>query len=250
MGKNCAVTLERSIRKTLVLGVSCFILGSPLPLQAQTLEQALSQAYVDNPELSAARLNLRKINEGVPRAKAGWRPTVRSSLSLGSSYSETETSGVTTDSTTVPGNLSVSIRQPIYTGGTTEASIRKAKSTVQAERSRLSSAEQKLMLDGATAYVDVISARSVVELQTNNLKRIEKQLEATKERFRVGEVTRTDVAQSEARADREKADKIKLKETLIHPLQYMKKSLEKYQVSFSTPLNLMDYLVILKKRLK
>ena len=65
------------------------------------------------------------------------------------------------------------------------------------------------MLDGATAYVDVISARSVVELQKNNLKRIEKQLEATKERFRVGEVTRTDVAQSEARADRAKADKIK-----------------------------------------
>ena len=62
MGKNCAVTLERSIRKTLVLGVFCFILGSPFPLQAQTLEQALSEAYVDNPELSAARLNLRKIN--------------------------------------------------------------------------------------------------------------------------------------------------------------------------------------------
>ena len=100
MGKNCAVSLEKSVPKTLVLGVFCFILGSPFPLQAQTLEQALSQAYVDNPELSAARLNLRKINEGVPRAKAGWRPTVRSSLSLGSSYSETDTSGVTTDSTT------------------------------------------------------------------------------------------------------------------------------------------------------
>ena len=209
MGKNCAVSLEKSVPKTLVLGVFCFILCSPFSLQAQSLEQALSQAYVDNPELSAARVNLRIINEGVPRAKAGWRPTVRSNLSLGSSYSETETSGVTTDGTTVPGNLSVSIRQPIYTGGTTEASIRKAESAVQAERSRLFAAEQKLMLDGATAYVDVITARSVVELQTNNLKRIEKQLEATKERFRVGEVTRTDVAQSEARADRAKADKIK-----------------------------------------
>ena len=100
MGKNRAVSLERSVPKTLVLGVFCIILGSPFPLQAQTLEHALSQAYVYNPELLAARLNLRKINEGVPRAKAGWRPTVRSSLSLGSSYSETDTSGVTTDSTT------------------------------------------------------------------------------------------------------------------------------------------------------
>ena len=143
----------------------------------------------DNPDLLAARINLRKINEGVPRAKAGWRPTVRSNLSLGSSYSETETSGVTTDSTTVPGNLSVSITQPLYTGGTTAATIRKAENAVQAERSRLLTAEQKLILDGATAYVDVISARSVVELQANNLKRIDKQLEASRERFRVGEVT-------------------------------------------------------------
>jgi outer membrane protein len=116
---------------------------------------------------------------------------------------------VTTDSTTVPGNLSVSITQPLYTGGTTAATIRKAENAVQAERSRLLTAEQKLILDGATAYVDVISARSVVELQANNLKRIDKQLEATRERFRVGEVTRTDVAQSEARADRAEADRIK-----------------------------------------
>ena len=62
MGKNCAVSLEKSVPKTLVLGVFCFILCSPFPLQAQTLKQALSQAYVDNPELSAARVNLRIIN--------------------------------------------------------------------------------------------------------------------------------------------------------------------------------------------
>ena len=68
---------------------------------------------------------------------------------------------------------------------------------------------KRYCLHGAIAFVDVISARSVVELQTNNLKRLEKQLEATKERFKVGEVTRTDVAQAEARVDRAKADKIK-----------------------------------------
>ena len=209
MNNNFEVRFEKSIFQTVFLSSFCFLFCLSLPVQAQTLEQVLSQAYVSNPDLLAARINLRKINEGVPRAKAGWRPTVRSNLSLGSSYSETETGGVTTDSTTVPGNLSVSITQPIYTGGTTAATIRKAENAVQAERSRLLAAEQKLMLEGATAYVDVISAKSVVELQENNLKRIEKQLEATRERFRVGEVTRTDVAQSEARADRAKADKIK-----------------------------------------
>ena len=209
MNDNFEVRFERSIFQTVFLSAFCFLFCLSLPVQAKTLEQVLSQAYVDNPDLLAARINLRKTNEGVPRAKSGWRPTVTSNLSLGSSYSETETSGVTTDSTTVPGNLSVSITQPIYTGGTTAASIRKAENAVQAERSRLLTAEQKLILDGATAYVDVISARSVVELQANNLKRIDKQLEATRERFRVGEVTRTDVAQSEARADRAEADKIK-----------------------------------------
>ena len=87
--------------------------------------------------------------------------------------------------------------------------MRQAETNVQTERSRLFTAEQNVMLSGATAFVDVISARSVVELQTNNLNRLEKQLEATRERFKVGEVTRTDVAQAEARVDRAKADKIK-----------------------------------------
>ena len=103
----------------------------------------------------------------------------------------------------------MSVNQSVYDGGRTEISVRQAETNVQTERSRLFTAEQNVMLSGATAFVDVISARSVVELQANNLNRLEKQLEATRERFKVGEVTRTDVAQAEARVDRAKADKIK-----------------------------------------
>ena len=76
MANNCQVRLEKSMLRSLGLSAFYFFFCFSFQVQAQTLEQALSQAYVDNPELSAARVNLRKINEGVSRAKAGWRPTV------------------------------------------------------------------------------------------------------------------------------------------------------------------------------
>ena len=178
-------------------------------VQAEKLEEALAFAYENNPDLLAARANLRKVDEGVPAAKSGWRPTVTSSLSLGASQTNSDSSGTSSDTSSFPGSLSLSVNQSVYDGGRTEISVRQAETNVQTERSRLFTAEQNVMLSGATAFVDVISARSVVELQTNNLNRLEKQLEATRERFKVGEVTRTDVAQAEARVDRAKADKIK-----------------------------------------
>ena len=178
-------------------------------VKAEKLVEALAFAYENNPDLLAARANLRKVDEGVPAAKSGWRPTVTSSLSLGASQTNSDSGGTSSDTSSFPGSLSLSVNQSVYDGGRTEVSVRQAETNVQTERSRLFTAEQNVMLSGATAFVDVISARSVVELQTNNLNRLEKQLEATRERFKVGEVTRTDVAQAEARVDRAKADKIK-----------------------------------------
>ena len=178
-------------------------------VKAEKLLEALAFAYENNPDLLAARANLRKVDEGVPAAKSGWRPTVTSSLSLGASQTNSDSGGTSSDTSSFPGSLSLSVNQSVYDGGRTEISVRQAETNVQTERSRLFTAEQNVMLSGATAFVDVISARSVVELQTNNLNRLEKQLEATRERFKVGEVTRTDVAQAEARVDRAKADKIK-----------------------------------------
>ena len=178
-------------------------------VKAEKLLEALAFAYENNPDLLAARANLRKVDEGVPAAKSGWRPTVTSSLSLGASQTNSDSGGTSSDTSSFPGSLSLSVNQSVYDGGRTEISVRQAETNVQTERSRLFTAEQKVMLSGATAFVDVISARSVVELQANNLNRLEKQLEATRERFKVGEVTRTDVAQAEARVDRAKADKIK-----------------------------------------
>ncbi len=209
MNKNPGNKNKSKIRIVMLVLGGCFFASWNFPVNAENLKEALAEAYHNNPDLRAARINLRKVDEGVPAAKAGWRPTVTSSLSLGGTYSSSEASGVSTDSTTVPGSLSVSINQSIYNSGRTRISVRQAETNVQAERTRLFTAEQKVLLDGATAFMDVMSARSVVELQTNNLGRLEKQLEATRERFKVGEVTRTDVAQAESRVDRAKADKIK-----------------------------------------
>ena len=177
---------KKNLFKVAAFGLPLIVFNvNPTVVFSEDLKEALAFAYQNNPDLLAARANLRKVDEGVPAARSGWRPTVTSNLSIGS------------------------VNQSVYDGGRTKISIRQAETNVQGERSRLFTAEQKVLLDGAIAFVDVISARSVVELQTNNLKRLEKQLEATKERFKVGEVTRTDVAQAEARVDRAKADKIK-----------------------------------------
>ena len=201
---------KKNIFKATVFGLSLTFcnINATLVL-SEELKEALAFAYQNNPDLLAARANLRKIDEGVPAARAGWRPTVTSNLSIGVSQANSDSNGVSSDTSSVPGSISLSVNQSVYDGGRTKISIRQAETNVQGERSRLFTAEQKVLLDVAIAFVDVISARSVVELQTNNLNRLEKQLEATKERFKVGEVTRTDVAQAEARVDRAKADKIK-----------------------------------------
>lgn len=207
---------RKNIFKATVFGLSLtFCNVSATAVLSEELKEALAFAYENNPDLLAARANLRKVDEGVPAAKAGWRPTVTSNLSVGASQTNSDSNGISSDTSSVPSSLSLSINQSLYDGGRTNISVRQAETNVQAERSRLFTTEQSVLLSGATAFADVISARSVVELQTNNLERLEKQLEATKERFKVGEVTRTDVAQAEARVDRAKADKIKASGDLI-----------------------------------
>ncbi|NQW09022.1 MAG: TolC family outer membrane protein [Alphaproteobacteria bacterium] len=178
------------------------------PVHAQTLEEALSLAYQTNPALLAARAQLRQTDENAPLARAGWRPTVSASLSAGLTDVNSETNGVTgTDSSSFPRTGTLSVTQPLYTGGRTGAAVTRADSDIQAQRAALFSTEQDTLLQGVTAYVNVIRDESLHDLQINNVRRLEKQLEATRDRFRVGEVTRTDVAQAESRLARSRADR-------------------------------------------
>ncbi|MGG5818749.1 TolC family outer membrane protein [Falsiroseomonas sp. HW251] len=176
------------------------------PAAGQTLQEALAMAYANNPTLQAARANLRAVDENVPQALAGWRPTVQITGSGGQQTSSavgTPTQGgarVDTpwrsrDIYTVQG----SVTQPIYRGGRTTAQTRRAENQVLAQRARLLATEQQVLQDAVTAYVQVIQLAEEVRLNTNNVQVLTRQLQATNERFRVGEITRTDVAQAESR---------------------------------------------------
>lgn len=174
---------------------------------AQTLEETLALAYTNNPDLRAARANLRVVDEGVPQAKAGWRPTVTSTISAGGTYVDSQTSTSSTNRGSFPRTLNLTVTQPVYRGGRTKAAVRRATNDIQAERARMFTTEQGILLNTATAYVDTIRDESVLQLQITNLSRLQKQLEATRDRFAVGEVTRTDVAQAESRVARAQADR-------------------------------------------
>jgi outer membrane protein len=172
------------------------------PAAGQTLQEAMALAYANNPTLQAARAQLRAVDENVPQALAGWRPTVQFTGSAGQTTSGTRPNPIgptgdwrSRDTTQVQG----SVTQPLYRGGRTVAQTRRAENQVLAQRARLFATEQQVMLDVVNAYVAVIQNQEEVRLNTNNEQVLTRQLQATNERFRVGEITRTDVAQAESR---------------------------------------------------
>ena len=205
--------LTRLLRAGL-LGVSFAVAGIS-GAGAQTLEETLALAYTNNPDLRAARANLRVVDEGVPQAKAGWRPTVTSSISAGGTYVDSQSGTTSSNRGSIPRTASLSVTQPLYRGGRTKAAVRRATSDVQAERARMFTTEQGILLNAATTYVDTMRDESVLKLQINNLSRLQKQLEATRDRFAVGEVTRTDVAQAESRVARAQADRTQAEGNLV-----------------------------------
>jgi outer membrane protein len=171
------------------------------PAAGQTLQEAMALAYANNPTLQTARAALRVVDENVPQALAGWRPTVQLTGSIGSVDSQTTNTrnGVRTSNDRDPLTASAAVTQPIYRGGRTVAQTRRAENQVLAQRARLYATEQQVLQDVVNAYVAVIRDQEEVRLNTNNEQVLMRQLQATNERFRVGEITRTDVAQAESR---------------------------------------------------
>lgn len=167
-----------------------------LKSQAQTLEESLVSAYQTNPTILIQRAALRATDEQIPQAKAGWRPSV----TLSSSLSVNHVAGNQTGSSdTKPRSWTVSISQPIYRGGRTVNGILQAKDSILAARAGLDQTEQSVLQSVVRAYMDVLRDEAVVELSLANESRLRRQSEATKDRFEVGEVTKTDVAQADAR---------------------------------------------------
>ena len=192
---------------TMAMIMTCFEAGTAL---GQTLQEALAAAYEANAQLNAQRARLRATDEQVPQALSGYRPTVRAFSEVGPRFQDSNQQSIIgqEDHVLFGRTYGASIEQPLYRGGQTAAAVRGAENTVRAERSRLDSIEQTVLLNAATAYSDVYRDQAVLELNIRNEQRLARQLEATRDRFQVGEVTRTDVSQAEARLARATADRI------------------------------------------
>jgi outer membrane protein len=167
---------------------------------AETLESALARAYHANPVLNAQRAGVRSTDENVPRALAGARPRVNASGDVGYQHVQGRTAaGQRFQQDTFPRGVGIAVDQTIWNGNRTFNSVRQAESQVLSARDTLRNTEQTVLLDGVTAYMDVLRDTASLNLQRNNIEVIDEQLRQTRTRFEVGEVTRTDVAQAEAR---------------------------------------------------
>ena len=192
---------DMTLRAFLLLPLLALVMTSAA--QAQSLEDALIEGYLSNPTLEAERQRLRATDETVSQALSGWRPH----LSLGGSYGYSETevtpeTGPVQETTLRPAQAQLQLRQNLFRGGQTQNAIATAEQRILSARARLDSTEQQIFLEIITAYFDVMTSRKVVALGVNRVKLLERQAQAAQDRFEVGEITRTDVAQARARLAR------------------------------------------------
>jgi outer membrane protein len=205
---NLNSSFNRILRPAALIGA---LLVAPA-LQAQSLEDAMVLTYTSNPTLLAARAGLRAVDESISQALSGWRPTVQGQANLAYQRSETN---VTSFDTTHPHSYNFSVTQPIYSGGQTVAQTSQADNLILAQRQSLITSEQQVLLNAVTSYMGVVLAYSVLDLAISNEERLSRQLEATEDRFRVGEVTRTDVSQARARFANSQAERVQAEGDLI-----------------------------------
>ena len=172
-------------------------------VSAETLQQALRDAYRYNPVLDSQRAQLRATDEQVPIALSGYRPIVTGTADAGYDMrrikpnAQGSQSGL--QSETHPRGYAVTGTQPIFDGFQTLNTVRVAEASVREGRANLVIVESQVLLDASTSYVDVLRDQAIVRLQENNVVVLTRELKATQDRFAVGEVTRTDVAQAQAR---------------------------------------------------
>lgn len=166
---------------------------------AETLPSALTLSYQNNPQLNAERARLRATDEGVPQALSGYRPQVTATADIGVQYNDQASTAGSVAGTTVPRGVGITGTQTIFNGLRTANRTRAAEGQVFAGREALRVLEQQVLLDAVTAYMNVVRDTAILTLQRHNVEVLEEQLRQTRDRFSVGEVTRTDVAQAEAR---------------------------------------------------
>ncbi len=185
-------------------------IATSVPAAAETVESALARAYVGNPQLNAQRALVRATDEGVPQALAGYRPRIGATIS-GGEQSLSTTSQLLPQPPGAPATYftnsgynatysgGFSITQTVYNGFQTANRTRAAESAVLSARETLRGTAQGVLLNALTAYMNVLRDYAILELQKRNVEVLQEQLRQTRDRFKVGDVTSTDISQSESR---------------------------------------------------
>jgi outer membrane protein len=198
--------------KNLLTVVAVALMGAASPLamnlaRADTLEGALVLAYQNNPSLNAQRAGTRATDENVPQALAGYRPKVNITASGGEQSLSTTTksavtgggsSWTTSSGYNSPFSVGLTMTQTLFNGFQTANRTRQAEAQVLASRATLANTVQTVLLNAVTAYMNLLRDAAILDLQRRNVEVLQEQLRQTRDRFNVGEVTRTDVAQSES----------------------------------------------------
>ncbi len=170
---------------------------------AKTLNEVLDYTYENSWSINAERAGQRAIDENVAIAKSGFRPQIAGVGSIGRSYNRNKYDYTPTKAELykTPDDVSIQMKQPIFSGFSTVQAVNAAKSQVRAGRQGLVNTEQGVLLDAVASYMDVVRDKAVLDLRENNEKVLKEHLKSYRKRYKVGNLTRTDVAQSEARAE-------------------------------------------------
>ncbi|MGY6531670.1 TolC family outer membrane protein [Glycocaulis sp.] len=181
------------LHNCLILAAGLAVFGLAQPANAQSLNETLEAAYRTNPVLAAERARLRQTREGLTQARSARLPGVSASAGI----SESEGWGGAPGGGDV--NYSVSASQTLYAGGGIDASVDQALARIESARFGLINTEQQVLIDAVAVHLDVLRDTEIVSIRRNNVEVLAEQLRAARDRFEVGEITRTDVAQAEAR---------------------------------------------------
>ena len=197
-GSDCLQRQRAGRRVIAGAALAVGLLGAPLTGYAETISAALARAYMGNPDLNQQRAATRASDENVSKANSGYRPTVQGTAQFG--YAKTEGSLFSNqiNSNTFPNQAGFTVTENVFNGNRTTNTVRQAESQVHQSREQTRNTEQNTLQNGATAYMNVLRDTAILELNKNNITVLEEQLRQTRDRFNVGEVTRTDVAQAES----------------------------------------------------
>lgn len=184
-----------------VVGLTLALLvGAPSLVRAQSLNEAMAEAYSVNPTLNRARADLRSVNENVPGAKSGFRPSASLVGEVGLSRSRVQLPGPGVRNTVSrPATIALQITQPLFLGFRVVNGVKAAEAGVLAQRESLRNTEQTVFFNVVDAYMSVIRDGSFLSLRESEITFLREQVRAANDRLQVGEGTRTDVAQADAR---------------------------------------------------